>query len=70
MSLDLAYIRNTYGVPAVRGGRVTFKLGTDMVNGELVGSKGRALRVEITQGEAKQVVSVHPHRAIYHGGKA
>ena len=69
MSKSLGNIPSRYGVPAAVGGRVSFKLGEDMVDGTIVGRKDSALRVEITQGDAKQVVSVHPHRAIYYGSK-
>lgn len=69
MSKRLGNIPYRYGVPAVVGGRVSFKLGESMVDGTIVGRKDSALRVEVVRGEQTQVVSVHPRRAIYCGAR-
>ena len=42
--MSMQYIRDYYGVPAKRGGRVRFQ---DRVNGTITGTKGGHLRIRL-----------------------
>lgn len=65
MSKCLAYICNTFGVPARRGERVQFPSSDGQTTeGVIVGARGRMLRVELAD---KAVVSVDPRRCQYLG---
>lgn len=60
MSLDLAYIRNTYGVPAVRGERVAYhEPFHGRVEAVIVGVRDGLLRVQKDNGAT---YSIHPKR--------
>ena len=58
--MSMEYIRKTYGVPAKRGGEITFKKCQHVspVRGCIVGSRGQYLRVRLA-GHL-QIVSLHP----------
>lgn len=56
--MSIAWIRNNYGVPAKRGGRVEYAgRGTPML-GTIVGTNGPHLRI-VLDGE-KHVMPYHP----------
>jgi len=56
MSMD--YIRRAYGVPAKRGGRVSFTAGEKAVQGTIVAARGHYLRVR--WDESGLTHSMHP----------
>ena len=54
----MEYIRDTYGVPAKRGGRVEYRGGAEIQTGTITGSDGHYLRIRI-DGE-KHSGNYHP----------
>lgn len=65
MSKCLAYICNTFGVPARRGERARFPSGEGQTTeGVIVGARGRMLRIELAD---KTVVSADPRVCQYLG---
>ena len=56
MSMD--YIRRAYGVPAKRGGRVSYTAAAKAVQGTIVGARGHYLRVR--WDESGLTHSMHP----------
>ena len=57
--MSMEYIRRYYGVPAKRGGRVTYTGGAKKtVQGTIVASRGQYLRVRWDEGD--QVKTMHP----------
>ena len=56
MSMD--YIRNSYGVPAKRGGRIEYKHPNPPRMGTIVGTRGARLRIRL-DGD-KHAGSYHP----------
>lgn len=60
--MDMRYIRETYNVPAKRGGRIVYT-GSELLGralGTIVGSRGAYLRVRMDDGNPKSLVSLHP----------
>lgn len=45
--MSMKYIRDTYGVPAKRGGRVEFTGSALPIMGTITGSKGARLRIRL-----------------------
>ena len=63
--MSMQYIRNTYNVPAKRGGhiKITTSRNKDVVfEGVIVGSRGAYLRVRV-EGQ-KHLLTYHPTRNI------
>jgi len=54
----MEYIRDTYGVPAKRGGRVEYRGGAEIQTGTITGSDGHYLRIRM-DGE-KHSRDYHP----------
>ena len=47
----MEYIRNHYGVPAKRGGRVVYTGGRDPIHGTIVGTSGPHLKIRTDDGK-------------------
>lgn len=60
--MSLKYIRDTYGVPAKRGGRVEYIGNGQSIPGVITGSMGNNIRVRL--GSDTVSVIVHPTRKI------
>jgi len=56
--MSMAYIRANYGVPAKRGARVQFTTAAKAVQGTIVGSSGKYLRVRWDESGLTQ--TLHP----------
>uniref|UniRef100_UPI00333F02DA hypothetical protein n=1 Tax=Castellaniella defragrans TaxID=75697 RepID=UPI00333F02DA len=60
--MSLQYIRNTYGVPAKRGGRIEYTGNGSKIQGTITGSRGARILVRL-DGD-KGSVEFHPTRKI------
>ena len=56
--MTMEYIRQTYGVPAAGGARVTYSGGPMVQHGTIMGTKGKYLRIRL-DGEARPM-NFHP----------
>jgi hypothetical protein len=56
--MSMEYIRDAYGVPAKRGGRVKFTGGDAETTGTITGARGHYLRIRL-DGH-KRTMSYHP----------
>ncbi len=60
--MSMEYIRNSYAVPAKRGGRVEYTHPTPPRNGTIIGSRGARLRIRL-DGD-KHAGNYHPTWAL------
>ena len=56
--MSMEYIRNFYGVPAKRGGRISFTNAKKAAQGTIIGSRGAYIRVRMDG--SGMVHSLHP----------
>lgn len=56
--MSLQYIRDTYGVPAKRGGRIEYMANGSAIQGTITGSRGAHIRVRL-DGDKRSLL-FHP----------